>query len=240
MIKVTVFNEFLHEKQDEFIKNLYPSGIHGQLKAALECGDITVRTVTLDDIDTILTKETLDDTDVLIWWGHMGHHLVPDEIACRVRDAVLSGMGAIFLHSAHHSKPFKLLMGTTGNIGGWRESGDNARIWTVMPSHPIAKGIGRYIFEEQEETYCEPFDIPTPDDLVFATWYSGGELMRTGCCFNKGRGKVFYFQPGHETYPIYYNEDIIRVIKNAVYWAKPENDRIDVGYCPWVAPAIDD
>ena len=237
MIKVSIFNEFLHEKIDEAVRALYPDGIHGQLRKALESDEITVRTFTLDTVND-LTKEVLDDTDVLLWWGHVGHHLVPDEVAARVRDAVQGGMGAIFLHSAHHSKPFKLLMGTSGNLA-WRESGDKARVWNLSPAHPIAQGIGRYFLEDKEETYCEPFDIPTPDDLVFATWYEGGELMRTGCCWNRGRGKVFYFQPGHETYPVYYNEDVLRVIKNAVYWAKPVQ-RIDIGYCPCVSPANDD
>lgn len=233
MIKVTIYNEFLHEQSDEAIKALYPDGIHGQLKKVLECDEVSVRTVTLDTIDT-LTKELLDDTDVLLWWGHMGHGRVPDETAALVRDAVIGGMGVIFLHSAHESKPFKLLMGTPGALG-WRESGDLARVWNVMPSHPIAQGIGRYFEEEQEETYCEPFEIPKPDELIFVTWYSGGEIMRTGCTWTRGRGKIFYFQPGHETYPVYYNESVIRVIQNAVRWAKP-TQRVDVG-CAWVAPA---
>lgn len=235
MIKVTVFNEFIHEKQDEEVKKIYPDGIHMRLKRALEGTDVKVRTATLDDPECGLSEEVLEDTDVLLWWGHMGHDRVPDEVAARVRDAVLNGMGALFLHSAHHSKPFKLLMGTTGNLG-WRESGDLQRVWTLAPSHPISAGVERYFEVENDETYCEPFDIPTPDDLVFVSWYTGGEVMRTGCCWNRGRGKVFYFQPGHETYPVYYNESVIRVIKNAVEWAKPAV-RIKQGGCPMVEPA---
>lgn len=235
MIRVTIFNEYLHEKFDETVKSLYPDGVHNRLKEALQDDEITVRTVTLDDPECGLTQDVLDDTDVIIWWGHMGHDKVPDEVACRVRDAVLGGMGAVFLHSAHVSKPFKLLMGTSGSLG-WRETGDKSRVWVINPTHPIAQGIDRFLEIENEETYCEPFDIPTPDDLVFTSWYSGGEVFRSGCCWNRGRGKVFYFQPGHETYPVYHNEEVLKVIKNAVKWAVPVT-RITAGWCPCVKPA---
>ena len=105
---------------------------------------------------------------------------------------------------------------------GWREDGDKERIWVSKPSHPIAKGLGRYFELPHEETYSEPFDIPEPDQTVFISWYEGGEVFRSGCCYTRGNGKVFYFQPGHETYPTYYNKDVQTVIRNAVYWAKPE------------------
>lgn len=235
MIRVTIFNEFIHEKVDETVKKLYPDGIHNRLKEALQDDEIVVRTVTLDDPECGLTQEVLDETDVIMWWGHAGHHKVPDEVARRVRDAVLGGMGAIFLHSAHVSKPFTLLMGTSGSLG-WRETGDLSRVWVIDPAHPIAQGIDRFLEIENEETYCEPFDIPTPDELVFTSWYSGGEIFRSGCCWKKGRGKVFYFQPGHETYPVYHNEDVLKVIKNAVKWAAPVM-RITPGWCPCVKPA---
>ena len=220
MIKVTIFNEFRHEKQKESIRAIYPDGIHGAIKAGIEDEEILVRTVTLDDPECGLTQEVLDDTDVLLWWGHMAHHEVPDEVAQRVRDAVHSGMGAIFLHSGHHSKPFRLLMGTPCNLT-WREDGDYELVWVVNPAHPIAKGIGRFIKLEEVETYGEPFSIPEPDELVFIGSYEGGEVFRSGCCWQRGNGRVFYFQPGHETYPIYHQPEIIKVIKNAIHWAKP-------------------
>ena len=220
MIKVTIFNEFRHEKQKESIRAIYPDGIHGAIKAGIEDEEILVRTVTLDDPECGLTQEVLDDTDVLLWWGHMAHHEVPDEVAQRVRDAVHSGMGAIFLHSGHHSKPFRLLMGTPGNLT-WREDGDYELVWVVNPAHPIAQGIGRFIKLEEVETYGEPFSIPEPDELVFIGSYEGGEVFRSGCCWQRGNGRVFYFQPGHETYPIYHQPEIIKVIKNAIHWAKP-------------------
>ena len=158
MIKVTVWNEFQHEKTDEVVKKMYPEGIHKTIADFLQCEDIQVRTATLDDEECGMTEEVLNDTDVLIWWGHMAHHKVPDEIAFRVRDAVLKGMGFIGLHSAHHSKPFRYLMGTSCNLS-WREDGDMERIWTINPAHPIAQGIGRYFELEHEETYAEPFRI---------------------------------------------------------------------------------
>ena len=219
MIRITVFNEFFHEKKDPAVREIYPDGIHKTLKENLSDDEITVQTVTLDNVNDI-TDELLKNTDVLIWWGHVRHRQVPDEVAERVQNAVLSGMGAIFLHSAHHSKPFKRLIGTTGNLS-WREDGDWEKLWNLAPAHPITQGIGRFIELENEEVYCEPFDIPEPDKLIFISNYEGGEVFRSGCCYNRGCGKIFYFKPGHETYPIYHNKEIQTVIKNAVYWAKP-------------------
>ena len=220
MIKVTIYNEFQHEKTSDTVKQIYPDGIHKAIGNFLGSDDIKVRYSTLDDIETTLTPEILKDTDVLIWWGHMAHHKVPDEIAMNVRCEVLKGMGFIALHSAHHSKPFKLLMGTTCNLG-WRENGDMERIWTINPAHPIAKGIGRYFELEHVETYAEPFGIPNPDEVIFMGWYEGGELFRSGCTFHRENGRIFYFQPGHESFPIFYNENVQTIIRNAVYWANP-------------------
>lgn len=231
MLHVTIYNEFVHEQIEEAVRAVYPEGIHMALKKGLECDDIEVRTVTLDTVQE-LTEELLNDTDVLIWWGHMRHSDVPDEIAERVQSAVLRGMGAIFLHSGHHSKPFRLLMGTPCNLS-WREDGDREYVWVVNPAHPIAQGIDRYIRLEHEETYGEPFMVPEPDELVFIGNYEGGEVFRSGCCYNRGYGKIFYFQPGHETFPTFYQPDVVRVIKNAVYWAKPVYRTAKLT-CPWV------
>lgn len=232
MIKVTVFNEFLHERTDENVRAVYPQGIHGCIKEFLESDEISVRTVTLLDEECGLTQEVLDDTDVLIWWGHMAHHEVPDAVAQRVQAAVLAGMGIIFLHSGHHSKPFRLLMGTSCNLT-WREDGDYERVWTVNPAHPIARGIGRFIYLPHEETYGEPFVIPEPDETVFIGGYEHGEVFRSGVTYRRGNGRVFYFQPGHETFPTYKIPEVQTVIRNAVYWAKPEY-RCEIT-CPMVA-----
>jgi len=237
MIKVTIFNEFLHEKEiDSEPQRVYPEGIHMALKNALK-DEFEVNTVTLDDENCGINDEVLKNTDVMLWWGHVGHHLVSDEVADMVHQAVLGGMGIIFLHSGHHSKPFRRLMGTNCNLT-WREDGDREFVWVCNPSHPIAQGIDRFIHLEHEETYGEPFSIPEPDELVFIGNFEGGEVMRAGCCWKRENGKVFYFQPGHETFPTYYHPDIIKVIKNAINWANPVYRKpID---CPHVKKPMED
>lgn len=236
MIKVTIFNEYIHEKDPENPSSrIYPKGIHGTLKEFLEQDEISVRTCTLDDPECGLTQEVLDDTDVLIWWAHVGHERVSDEVAARVQEAVLKGMGAVFLHSAHKSKPFMRLLGTTGDLS-WHESGARERVWVVSPSSQIADGLGDYFEIPCEETYAEPFDIPQPDRLVFVGWYSSGEIFRSGCCYNRGRGKIFYFQPGHETFPIFYQPEIQRIIRNAVQWANPSVRLQKLRGCPLTKP----
>ena len=231
MTKVTIYNEFYHEQHNEAIRAVYPEGIHGAIAEALRGDDVEVRCFTLETVEEI-TDDVLDNTDVLIWWGHMRHHLVPDEVAARVRDAVLKGMGAIFLHSGHHSKPFRLLMGTSCNLT-WREDGDMERVWNINPAHPITQGIGRYFELPHVETYGEPFGIPNPDEVIFIGWYEGGEVFRSGCTFHRENGRIFYFQPGHETFPIFYDENVRTVIRNAVNWAKPVY-RVPKLECPWV------
>ena len=218
-MRITIYNEGVHEKIDERVSRVYPEGIHGQLKSFLEDENTSVRCFTLDTVNEI-TEEVLNDTDVMLWWGHMRHDDVPFEVAWRVREAVNKGMGIIFLHSGHHSRPFKLLMGTSCNLT-WREDGDWERIWVVNPAHPIARGIDRYFVLPEDETYGEPFCIPEPDELVFIGSYEGGEVFRSGCVFRRENGKIFYFQPGHETFPIYYDKNVQRIIKNAVQYVKP-------------------
>ena len=219
MIRVTVWNEYRHEKLEPAIAAVYPRGIHQAIADFLgQEDDITVRTATLDEPECGLTEEVIRDTDVLMWWGHIAHAEVPDEIAERVHQAVLRGMGLIVLHSGHHSKPFRLLTGTPCNLH-WREEGDLERVWTVAPAHPIAQGVGEYFNIEHEEMYGEPFDIPQPDELVFIGWYEGGEVFRSGCCFYRGRGKIFYFQPGHETLRSFHNPYVQLILRNAAHWA---------------------
>ena len=220
MIRVTVWNEFVHEKVNAKVAEIYPNGIHGAIAEFLQCDDIVVRTATLEDPECGLTEEVLNETDVLLWWGHVRHSVVPDEVAVRVRDNVLKGMGFIALHSAHHSKPFKLLMGTTCNLS-WREDGDMERIWNINVAHPITQGIGRYFELPHEETYAEPFNIPEPDENILIGWYEGGEVIRSGCTYHRENGRIFYFQPGHETFPTFYDENVQTIIRNAVRWAAP-------------------
>lgn len=221
-LKVTVWNEFVHEREQEEVAKVYPQGIHNAIKSMLDTeADFQVCTATLDQPEHGLTQEVLDNTDVLLWWGHMAHHKVADEIVDRVYKRVLEGMGLIVLHSGHASKIFQRLMGAASGDLKWRESGDTEKIWLVSPSHPIAAGLPEMIEIDHEETYGEHFNIPDPDEVVFLSWFSGGEVFRSGCCFHRGRGKIFYFRPGHETYPIYHREDVAQVLKNGIRWAQP-------------------
>jgi trehalose utilization protein len=219
-IRVTVWNEGRHERQDPAIARLYPEGIHGALATYLRSQGFSVRTATLDEPEHGLSDPALDETDVLLWWGHMAHHEVQDEIVARVHRQVLGGMGLIVLHSAHFSKIFRILMGTSCDLK-WREAGEKERLWVVAPSHPIAAGLTEYFEIEQEEMYGEYFDIPAPEQLVFLSWFKGGEVFRSGCCYQRGAGRIFYFRPGHESYPTYYHPQVLQVIRNAVGWAAP-------------------
>ncbi len=219
-IRVTVWNEYRHEKKNPKIAEIYPEGIHGAIAAHLRAQGMTVRTATLDEPEHGLTESVLAETDVLVWWGHIAHNEVSNEIVDRVQARVLEGMGLIVLHSGHFSRIFKRLMGTSCDLK-WREMGEKERVWVVEPGHPIAEGLDTYFEVPQSEMYGERFDIPAPDTLVFVSWFQGGEIFRSGCCFHRGSGKIFYFSPGHETHPIYHQPEILRVIANAARWAAP-------------------
>jgi trehalose utilization protein len=219
--RVTVWNEGRHEKTHDDVRRVYPDGIHTVIADHLRSQGFTVRTATLDEPEHGLSDEVLAQTDVLTWWGHMAHQEVRDEIVDRVQQRVLEGMGLVVLHSAHMSKIFRRLMGTSCELK-WREVGERERLWVVEPGHPIAAGLGEYFEIPHAEMYGERFDIPAPETLVFLSWFEGGEVFRSGCCYRRGKGKVFYFRPGHETYPIYYQPEVQQVIANAVRWAAPD------------------
>lgn len=220
-MNIVVWNEYVHERGTGVPAELYPDGIHGAIAAALRSAlgaDAVVSTATLDERDQGLPAAVLDAADLLVWWGHVAHDEVSDGLAARVQQRVLDGMGLIALHSAHYSKPFRLLMGTACSLR-WSEADDRELVWTVSPGHPIAAGVPAVIPLERHEMYGEFFDIPAPDELVFISSFTGGEVFRSGCCFNRGKGRVFYFSPGHETYPIYHDPTIQRVLANAARWA---------------------
>jgi len=222
-IRVTVWNEYRHEKTDANVSALYPKGIHGQIASFLgENPDIEARTATLDEPEHGLTPQVLANTDVLIWWGHMAHHEVRDEIVDRIQQRILEGMGLVVLHSGHLSKIFRRMMGTNCSLK-WREMGERERLWVVLPGHPIVEGLPEYFEIPHTEMYGEFFDIPQPDELVFISWFQGGEVFRSGCAYHRGKGKVFYFRPGHETLPIFFHKMVQKVITNAVRWAAPVN-----------------
>lgn len=220
MIRVTVWNEYVHEREYEGIAKVYPKGIHGCIADFLgEEEDFLVRTATLDMPNQGISEELLSETDVLIWWAHARHEDITEENVRLIQNHVLSGMGLIALHSAHFSKIMKQLLGTTMSLK-WRND-DRERLWCVNPAHPIAAGVPACIDIPHEEMYGEFFDIPKPDDVVFAGWFSGGEVFRSGCTFTRGYGEIFYFQPGHEEYPVYYMPEIQKIIKNAVRFLAP-------------------
>jgi len=219
-LRITVWNEFRHEQHNEAVRSVYPDGIHEAIAEPLRSRGYAVHTATLDEPQHGLTAEVLAGTDVLIWWGHMAHDLVQDDVVAAVTARVLDGMGLIVLHSGHFSKPFKKLMGTSCDLK-WREAGERERLWVVDPAHPIAAGLGECIELAHEEMYGEHFDIPAPDELVFLSWFQGGEVFRSGCVFHRGRGRIFYFRPGHETFPTYHNKEIQTVIANGVRYVAP-------------------
>lgn len=233
-LRVTVWGENVHERKNPIVRDVYPHGMHTTIAEAIReadsgrpgagrarlprVSDSDVRTATLQEPQHGLTKAVLDQTDVLVWWGHAAHGKVSDKVVERVCARVWEGMGFVALHSAHYSTPFKRLMGTSCSLT-WREAGEKERLWVCNPAHPIARGIDRYFEIPNTEMYGEPFAIPTPDEIVFISSFQGGEVFRSGCTWKRGNGKIFYFRPGHEIYPIYYDANVRLVLRNAVRWA---------------------
>ncbi|NLE12708.1 MAG: trehalose utilization protein ThuA [Clostridiales bacterium] len=220
-INVTIWNEFTHEKSNAAAKAIYPKGIHACIRDFLaDDPDLNITLAALDDPDQGLPDEVLNNTDVLLWWGHMRHGDVDDSLVARIRQRVYArGMGFMPLHSAHHSKPFRSILGTNGDHS-WGDC-QKTIVWNIFPSHPIAAGVPDYIILEDEEMYGEPFFIPPPDELVFVNWYEFGNIYRSGCCWHRGLGKIFFFQPGHETCRAFHNPGVQRVIRNGIHWCAP-------------------
>lgn len=222
-MRITIYNEGVHEQQEgSATQRLYPEGMHGAIAAGLRAHlpGASIRFAHLDLPSHGLTDDVLAETDVLLWWGHEAHDRVEDSVVSSVIRRVHEGMGFLPLHSAHYSKPFKLLMGTTCSLR-WRGGNDRELVWTVNPTHPIAQGVPHPIIIDGQEMYGEHFDIPEPDDLVFISSFTGGEVFRSGATFTRGLGKVFYFSPGDQEYPVYHHPDIHRVLANGVRWAMP-------------------
>lgn len=223
-IRITIWNEFIHERDKPEVANIYPHGIHTTIADGLReqlADRVDVRTATLDQPEHGLPAETLDSTDVLFWWGHAAHDQVDDGLVERIAQRVQAGMGLIVLHSGHDSKPFKRLMGTNCQLR-WREQGELERLWIVDPGHPIVDGLdGEYFELPQTEMYGEQFGIPVPDELIMISWFDGGEVFRSACTWRRGKGKIFYFRPGHETYPIYFDANVRKILANAAAWAVP-------------------
>ncbi|MBB4065794.1 ThuA domain-containing protein [Gellertiella hungarica] len=218
-IRTVVWGENVHEQKSKVVQEIYPDGMHTCIARALAADTaLSVTTATLQEPEHGLTKQRLAETDVLIWWGHAAHGDVDDKVVERVCEAVWAGMGLIFLHSAHFSKPFKRLMGAPCNLS-WREAGERERLWVTSRHHPITRGLPDSFELENEEMYGEPFGVPEPLETVFVSWFQGGEVFRSGLTYRRGAGNIFYFRPGHETYPTYHDANVQTVIRNAVHWA---------------------
>lgn len=221
-IRVTVWHEFRHEKKNPKVSAIYPKGMHEAIASHLrKSDDLEVRTATLDEPEHGLTQEVVNNTDVMLWWGHMAHHEVQDAIVERVQNRVLQGMGLVVLHSGHFSKIFRKLMGTTCNLK-WRED-ENERevLWVTRPGHPIVRDIDDHFILPHEEMYGEFFDIPEPECTFLISSFTGGEVFRSGCTWTRGAGKIVYFRPGHETFPTYHDPNVLKVIANSVRWSAP-------------------
>lgn len=225
-LRVTVWGENVHEKVEAHVAERYPDGMHGAIAAGIHenLPDAVITIVTMDMPEHGLTDELLANTDVLTWWGHAAHGDVDDLIVDRVHRHVLSGMGLLVLHSGHWSKIFGKLMGTTCTLR-WRSEHDQELVWTVNPQHPITLGVPNPIVIPEQEMYGEYFDVPTPDELIFISGFTGGEVFRSGMTYRRGFGKIFYFSPGDQDFPIYHHKDVRRVIANGVAWARPERER---------------
>jgi trehalose utilization protein len=226
-IRTIVWGENVHEQKNRIVAGLYPKGMHGAIAEALSRdGDIEASTATLQEPEHGLPAARLAEADVLTWWGHAAHKEVDDKVVERVAEAVWSGMGLIVLHSGHFSKVFKRLMGTPCNLT-WREAGERERLWVTSRNHPIAAGLPDHFELENEEMYGEPFGVPEPLETVFVSWFQGGEVFRSGLTYKRGAGNVFYFRPGHETYPTYHDANVQTVLRNAVRWAHNPARRVE-------------
>ena len=228
-MRVTIFNEYLHEVESDVVHAIYPEGIHAVLGEAItRLAGADVGYATLREDEHGLTQQVIDATDVLFWWGHKAHDQVADAVVERVQRAVLGGMGLVALHSAHYSKPFQKLLGTNASLR-WREADEKERLWNLQPSHPLMAGVPDYFELEREEMYGERFDVPDPDELLMLSWFQGGDVFRSLATWRRGHGTVVYFRPGHETYPTYHDPNVQRVIANAAGYAAARVRRPDVG-----------
>ncbi len=222
-IRVTVWNEFEDEIRKPDILELYPGGVHEHIASFLRKEeDMEVRTATFkDEIAFGIPDEVIDRTDVLILYSHMLQDMVSDERVQKVIDRVVNeGMGLIVLHSGLWNKLTQRLIGP-GGYNGYREIRERERVWVVDQGHPIAKDLPIYFDFAHSEMYGEPATFPAPDELIFLSWYQGGEAARSGMTWRRGAGKIFYFSPGHARYDVMHSEYYQRVVINAVRWVAP-------------------
>lgn len=200
-------------------KSVYPDGIHGAIAHFLAAQGFSTTLATFEEAGQGLPDRVLEAAGVLFWFGHKKHKRVEDATVDRVvRHVTERGMGFIPLHSSHASKPMQALMGTGCLFPSWNEDNGPERIEVRLPDHPIARGVSDFTLP-QTEMYGEPFDVPEPEAVVFHSTWETGETFRSGCCWTRGQGRIFYFRPGHETYPIFFNPIVQTILTNAVVWA---------------------
>jgi trehalose utilization protein len=201
-------------------KAVYPDDVDGALAAELQKRPgLAVSRGRLSDAESGLPDAVLDATDVLIWWGRLRHDDVPEARARAVVDRVKAGqIGFVALHASHASKPFRGLMGTPCEPGAWRDDGRPEHVAIKAPAHPIARGVTPFTIPKTA-SYLEPFAVPEPETVVLVSSWEPGETFRSGLTWTIGRGRVVYFRPGHDAFPVLFHPAVRQVIANAAVWA---------------------
>ena len=207
-------------------KKVYPNDINAAIAEGLkplEARGWEIVTASLKDPEQGITDELLKGTDVLIWWGHKKHGDVKDELVARIVQRVKEeGMGFISTHSSHFAKPYKKIMGSPCTWREYKADGTSVKVIVKEPNHPITKGVKDFSLPKIER-YSEPFGVPEPESVPLDGLYTKPdgktEPGRMGLCWTIGKGKVFYFTPGHETYDDYFRPEVRQIFCNAVEWA---------------------
>lgn len=203
--------------------DVYPNDINSAVAEHLnEHDDLVARAVSIGEPEQGVGEDRLDWADTLVWWGHARHDDVTDETVDRVEAAVTDdGLGFVSLHSAHYSRPFTRLCGTSGDLGEVRYEdippGETETVTVEASDHPLARGVSDFALPDVE-MFGEPFDIPEPDEVVFRSEFEEGGWFRSGVTFTFGEARGVYFRPGHEEFRIYHDPNVRRVIANAVRW----------------------
>ncbi len=201
-------------------KATYPDDVDGALGQYLgRMEDLRIARARLDDPNAGLSDAELDATDVVVWWGHLRHDDLPADRSRAIVDRVKAAkIGFVALHASCGSRPFRGLMGTTCEPGGWRDDGRPERIEFKAPDHPIARGVEPFTIP-QSAMFAEPFEVPAPESVVFVSNWGPGETFRSGLTWTVGKGRVAYLRPGHDALPVFFHPSVRKVIANAARWA---------------------
>lgn len=213
---------------DRGSREVYPNDINSAIADGLkplEAEGWKIVKAGLGDPDQGISDELLNRTDVLVWWGHKKHGEVSNDLVAKIDARVREGrMGFISTHSSHFAKPYRKLMGTPCSWREYKTDGTSVEIIVKDPSHPICKGVKNFKLPKIER-YGEPFAVPTPESVPLDGIYTkpdgSTEPGRMGLCWTVGKGRVFYFTPGHETYDDYFRPEVRQILLNAVVWAAP-------------------